>query len=625
MNKNMPEESGGDTVEVLTDFVTIITQEGARVYTSSSYKSFFGHHYDSGDFWSEIHPDDRDEIRLHFKKILKTGQPRRLHYRLNVSDRKPRWVESRWHLITGVDGNSRLIVVVSHLITKSKLPHQQVSENVKYFKSLVENISDALLLVNRLGTILYASSTNQKVTGRGFKELAGHDFTEWIHPEDADRVREQFNRLRENPGPTVSMEFRLRHTDDTWRWMEGVANNLMQEPSVQGIVINYRDVTERKKSEEELLKAKKIESIGVLAGGIAHDFNNILAVIMGNLSLAKSKLTGKDQKLILDLLNEAQKASRRAKELTQQLVTFSKGGAPIKKALAISEMIRTSISLFHDSTLSVKLDLDENLGESDLDMDQMNHVIHQILLNAHEAMPNGGRVFVRAHRIELAAGSELHLPCGTYIKISIQDEGVGIASENLSKIFDPYFTTKKAGGGLGLATSYSIVKNHGGLITVDSTPAHGATFQIYIPVTTTRPNTISARSPGAISGKILVMDDEESIRSMAVEMLQHFGFEAITAPDGHSTLNLYKAAYEERRPFDLVILDLNIVNGMGGRETIKKLVAFDPFVRAVASSGYSHDPVMSRYSEYGFYETLPKPYSLEDLERVLKTLNMKSI
>jgi two-component system, cell cycle sensor histidine kinase and response regulator CckA len=382
------------------------------------------------------------------------------------------------------------------------------------------------------------------------------------------------------------------------------------------------DVSEKKKTEEEIGKSKKIESLGILAGGIAHDFNNLLTGILGNISLAQTYLTPDHR--AFDRLEAAADASKRARELTHQLLTFSKGGLPIKTTASVAELLRDSAGfVLRGSSVRYELSIPHDLWSVEIDPGQVSQVVNNLFINALQAMPKGGTISVHAENCSVDEDSAIPITPGNYVRIHIQDRGVGITPENMQKIFDPYFTTKKTGSGLGLTTAYSIIKKHDGLITVGSQVGVGTTFCIYLPA-----SQASLRSPlghdagnrGHNSkGKILVMDDEELIRELSAELLTQLGYEVSLVKDGATAIAVYQQARNLREPFDLVIMDLTIPGGMGGKEALLRIREIDPKVRAIVSSGYSNDPVMSDYREYGFVGVLRKPYEADDVIKQLKS------
>lgn len=394
-----------------------------------------------------------------------------------------------------------------------------------------------------------------------------------------------------------------------------------KDGKVIGVVLVFRDLTERRRIEEELIKADKLESIGVLAGGIAHDFNNILTAIIGNVSLAKMYAQPAD-KVYARLLN-AEKAALQAQNLTQQLLTFSKGGSLVRKPSSIVELIKDAIDFsLRGSNVRGELHTEENLWPVEIDEGQMSQVINNLIINADQAMPDGGGVEVHVANVtvdHLHAGPFLPLQPGRYVRIAVKDHGVGIPEEHLQKIFDPYFTTKQKGTGLGLFTCYAIVKKHDGHVAVESARGVGTTFSVYIPASQRQALKRKTNTPVQQSGrgKILIMEDEETIRDVTGEMLRHFGYEVAFARDGTEAIALYRRARETDQPFDVIIMDLTIPGGMGGKEAIRNILDIDPQAKAVVASGYTTDPIIAEFRQYGFCDRIAKPYKSEALHEIL--------
>jgi PAS domain S-box-containing protein len=379
-----------------------------------------------------------------------------------------------------------------------------------------------------------------------------------------------------------------------------------------------QNITEIKRLEQELLKAQKLESLGVLAGGIAHDFNNFLSGIMGNISLAKLEADqGED---IIESLDEALRVTSRASALTRQLLVFSKGGAPVKKTASIAEVLRDStVFALRGSQVKCEFNIVEDLWPVRVDLGQFSQVIHNLVINAVQAMPQGGTMQLHARNATPEALSGLPLEAGRYVEITLQDEGLGIPREHLSKVFDPYFTTKHKGSGLGLTMTYTTIHAHNGHIALDSEMGKGTTFRIYMPASGEKLVESEDRAARLKkgTGKILVMDDEESIRKVTEKILMELGYEVCCASDGAETIALYQDAARSGRPFDAVIMDLTIPGGMGGKEAIQQLLSIDPQVTAIVSSGYSNDPIMSDFEKSGFRGVATKPYRIEKLSWVL--------
>lgn len=372
----------------------------------------------------------------------------------------------------------------------------------------------------------------------------------------------------------------------------------------------------------ELERSSRLESLGVLAGGIAHDFNNLLTAILGNLGLAA--MDKRVMEAAGDCIAEAERGARRARDITQQLLTFAKGGDPVRTAVQLPEIVTEAANFArHGSNVRFDFDLPSNLPPGDVDAGQISRAVHNLVINAVQAMPDGGVVSVGLAAVNLGAGEVDALPAGTYLRLTIADTGRGIPAETLPRIFDPYFSTKaKAGNsGLGLATVRSIIKKHNGHIEVESTVGRGTTFRLWLPAAPHEMpvlGTAPQRSTAHLPARILVMDDEEVIRRVAGRMLALAGHETVFAADGAEAIRAYSAARQSGRPFDLVIFDLTVPGGMGGKDALQELLKLDPGIRAVASSGYSSDPVMANPRAYGFCASLPKPYDIPDLMRTLE-------
>lgn len=385
------------------------------------------------------------------------------------------------------------------------------------------------------------------------------------------------------------------------------------------------DITERKQIDEERQRVEKLESLGVLAGGIAHDFNNQLTGIMGSLSLLKSRTDPANRNY--GLLDNAVKAATRATSLTRQLLTFSKGGAPVRSIIAVEEVLREAVSFaLTGSAVKTIIKIDSDLARTEADPGQLNQVFHNLALNAKQVMPDGGTLTVSAGTYSISNRKHLNdLPPGKYIRIDFSDTGPGIAPEISDKIFDPYFTTKKTGEGLGLATVHTIITKHNGKITVEPNTGTGSTFRILLPATKkVAPILSKKKTSRQIShGKILLMDDEEVIRQVGKAMLNHLGYTVDIAADGREALRHYTAAWESKKPYDVVILDLTIPGGMGGREAARRLLQINPKVKTIASSGYSDSPVMANSTDYGFSAVLQKPYKVEEVADTLQHLLAK--
>ena len=378
-----------------------------------------------------------------------------------------------------------------------------------------------------------------------------------------------------------------------------------------GVILVFRDMTARRRTEEELLKVRKLESLGVLAGGIAHDFNNILASILGYTSLALRDPDVSDTQR--SRLQEVEKAANRARDLTQQLLTFSKGGEPVKRIASVPTVIRDSADfVLRGGNVRCAYRFADELWSAEIDPGQISQVIQNLIINAAQAMPDGGVIEVSAEN-HTQTVPEASLAAGKFVKIEIRDHGIGIPAVLRERVFDPYFTTKQEGSGLGLAITHSIIAKHDGQISVESTPEVGTTFTIHLPATTGQaaaPMERTAPELGHRAAKLLIMDDDEMMRELTTEMLSLKGYQVEAAKEGDEALAIYARAVESDDPFDLAILDLTVRGGMGGKETVRRILELDPDARVIVASGYSNDPVMAHYQDYGFRAALAKPYDV---------------
>jgi signal transduction histidine kinase/ActR/RegA family two-component response regulator len=373
------------------------------------------------------------------------------------------------------------------------------------------------------------------------------------------------------------------------------------------------EIAQRQLTEEELLRARKLESIGVLAGGIAHDFNNFLTVVQGNIEVAKGQLTPSEP--AQEFLDQAASACQRAKFLSSQLLTFAKGGAPVRRVVSIAQLVTEAVHLARTgSPAAIEVNIAEGLWSAQVDSGQIGQVLHNILINAREAMSGSGTIQVQARNV---LGFDAADP---RVRITTSDNGRGIPEEVLRRIFDPYFTTKPGGSGLGLATAYAIVVKHGGHIAVDSKPGVGSTFTIDLPASLEAPLSQAPSATAVQTGteRLLVMDDDEALQILFKAVLDHLGYQVQMARDGAEAVALYKAAQAEGNRFDAVLLDLTVAGGMGGVEAAALLKDLDSSAKLIVSSGYSEAPVMSHFAEYGFDAVILKPWTVKEMSEVLR-------
>ena len=507
-------------------------------------------------------------------------------------------------------------------ITERELSEEALRESERRFRNLVELTSDWIWEVNERLEYTYVSPQVLHILGYEPAEVIGKVPFDLMPREESEHLKETVWQIVAQRLPFHGLENINQHRDGHMVILEtGGVPIFDSDKKFRGYRGIDRDITKRKKLEEDLLRVQKLDSLGVLAGGIAHDFNNLLAGILGNLSLAKLSLTQEDK--AYKKLEEAEKAVERATGLTQQLLTFSKGGAPLKKVVSVAQLlVDSSTFALRGSNVRCEFSIPDDLWPAAIDEGQISQVVSNLTINADQSMPEGGMISIRAENTTIGPENLLLLKEGRYIKVSIEDRGIGISEEYLQRIFDPYFTTKEKGRGLGLATAYSIVKNHEGHIAVGSKLRLGTIFHIYLPASEdVLPQEEKAEERTSMGkGRVLVMDDEEMIRDMAGDMLERLGYEVEFAREGEEATRQYRKAWESNQPFDVVIMDLTVPGGMGGKEAMEKLLEIDPDVKVIVSSGYSNDPVMANFGEYGFRGVLTKPYRLREMSEALQRI-----
>ncbi len=574
---------------------------------------------------------DRQEVcdSCHVLEVFETGKP------VYIEKFNPRigYMEVRSFPLLDESGSVTLVAEHVRDITTRKVAEEALAGEKERLAVTLRSIGDGVITTDTQGRVVLVNKVAEELTGWSNNEAQGRQITE-IFTIINEKTRQRTPCPVDRTLATGCIEELVNHTILIARngreriIADSAAPIRDRESRIVGAVLVFRDITEKQKMEQEVLRARQLESIGVLAGGIAHDFNNLLTAILGNISL--SKLYVEEGGKVHQKLSDAEKATLRARDLTQQLLTFSRGGAPVKKTTAIADTIRDSVAFsLSGSRATCCFDIAEDLWPVAVDEGQISQVINNLIINAEQAMPHGGVIEVACCNTRVSAEDGLPLSDGRYIVVAIHDQGTGIPADVLPHIFEPYFSTKETGKGLGLATVYSIIKNHDGHISVSSKPEGGTTFSLYLPAAAGVTPAAESREPGApgeaeltAKGRVLVMDDEANIREVAGEMLQFIGFSAAYARDGEEAVALYRGAQEAGEPFVAVIMDLTIPGGMGGGEALRHLLALDPQVRAIVSSGYSNDPILANYKSYGFSGIVSKPYKLDDLRKTLTEVGL---
>jgi PAS domain S-box-containing protein len=526
------------------------------------------------------------------------------------------------------DGREVIYATVQD-ITAEKETEEKLAAEQERLAVTLRSIGDGVIATDTQGNIVFLNKVAENLTGWKNEDALGKPSSEIfniINEKTGQKCVSPIQRVMElgrivglaNHTALIAKDGTLRSIADSGAPIRD------KESKVVGVVLVFRDVSHEQKMEEELLKIRKLESVGVLAGGIAHDFNNILAAILGNIELTFYRIPKEDTKSI-SLLNDAKKATKRATKLTQQLLTFAKGGEPLREETILPELITESADfVLHGSQVACNYNFPDDLWRIDVDSGQISQVIQNIILNAKHAMPEGGTVTIRCDNItDAATESLLSVDEGNYVRITLRDTGIGIPKEIIDKIFDPYFSTKQEGSGLGLAICHSIINKHDGYLTVDSIPGKGTTFTIYLPAIL-HANINNIYTQGVTSpvkaAKVMVMDDEEMLLNVAQAQLTALGHEAVLVTDGMQAINRYQELQDQGTPVDIVIMDLTIPGGMGGQEAAQKLLEVDPKAKIIVASGYSNDPVMADYKKYGFQAAIAKPFDLKDLSDAIASV-----
>jgi len=525
----------------------------------------------------------------------------------------------------------------SNLMAMNEQLQEEIAERLRIEEALAAekerldvtliSIADGVITTDLEGNVIMINKAAEVLTGWTQENVFGKGLNEVFHltergtgekPEDLLKEVFKTGKLFEDAGGAM-----LASKDDV--------NKILVEYSVSpirdddnfiiGSVLAFRDITEKRKMEEELLKSHKLDSVSLLAGGIAHDFNNILTAMLSSTTLAKAYLRQGKIVGVMEVLTEAEKASMRAKNLTRQLLTFSKGGTPVKERVPMAEFLMESVKfILSGSNVKCEFSIPDDLWEIEIDEGQINQVINNLIINAMQAMPEGGTMGIGAENVLVDKDCSVPLNEGAYLKLFVRDHGIGISGKHLSKIFDPYFTTKQKGSGLGLATTYSIIKKHDGHIEVESKIGTGTTVIIYLPASKEMSRVEREVSERTLigGGRLILMDDDDSILKSVGALLRHLGYEVEVARDGKEMIELYINAKATTQPFDAVIVDLTIPGGMGGKEAMQRLIEIDPKVKAIVSSGYSSDSIIADYEKFGFRGVVSKPFSIGKLNDTLQ-------
>lgn len=548
---------------------------------------------------------------------------------LQPSDPPPgaaEYISHHFYALMGEDGEVDKVVVLTLDLTESLRTKDELRETRDQYRELFRNIPIAVYRTSLEdgGRIISANPAMVSMFRAGGRSDLDRITVRELYADPVGR-KKLMERLG-NEEEVQGFEVELRRLDGSTFLGSISARKVLgregRPDSIEGIIM---DITDQKRMEEELLNIEHLESIGTLAGGIAHDFNNLLMAIQGSVYLAREE---KDPATAREYLRDTEESINEATNLTRQLLTFARGGVPVKQSLDVETCVREAVLFsLRGSEAEAVFDFQDELNRIDADREQIVQVLQNMALNSVQAMSGGGRIKVGCSNVHLDRDNQADLKPGDYVRLSIKDDGEGIPDDDLKKIFNPYFTTKPDGTGLGLSTSYSIVKRHGGVIRVFSEEGIGTEFVIYVPSVTgggekeTEGSVKHGKDRTMGSARVLIMDDDPRVRQVLGSMLAALGHSVTESVDGREAVELYRQGMASGRPFDAVIMDLTVPGGMGGEAAIEELRKMDPDVKAIVSSGYANNPVLSSYGDYGFYGSLVKPYSLsllrDELDSVL--------
>ncbi len=618
-------QRNNEILESITDSFYALDQKLCFIYVNKGAEKAWGIPRSTlfGRKISEVFPDIINYSLAKFNRVLQEQTPE--HYEL-YSQVTRKWVEM--HVYPASNG----ISVYFRDFHERKLMEESLRESRttlsaerELLKITLDSLGEAVLAVDREGRIIFINETVIGLTGYSRDEAVGQSLDKIIYclnDKTSESVDITANVIPDNPILITRdlKEIPIAMNRSPIKAVDG---------GIIGSVIVFTDISEKQKMERELLKTAKLESLGILAGGIAHDFNNTLAAILANIQLAVRK-SKKNEDISIYLENTIETA-KKASDLTKQLLTFSKGGSPVKKDTSLIDLIKdTAEFALRGSNTKAIFEIPEDLWAASIDQGQISQVVHNLVINAQQAMPKGGFIHIKAENITIKEDSTEHatracagFDLDEYVKITVKDQGTGIPKENLANIFDPFFTTKKDGNGLGLATCYSIIKQHNGYIEIESEENAGTAFFIYLPASSGTLFEVDSPSEKIFTQlglKILLMDDEKKIRQAVGGMLESHGYQVVLVEDGAETIEKYKQAKYSGEPFDVVIMDLTIPGGMGGQEAIAHLRDIDPHIKAIVSSGYANDPIMADYERFGFSGVVSKPYKFDELNEVINRM-----
>ncbi len=525
---------------------------------------------------------------------------------------------------------SQRVLDLENQISRLETVEKTLRESEGLYRLLTESATEMILLSDTCWRVVYANRATFALSGYSEEEILGQDIGRFFGREEWERIRAHLENDASSVVPGELCETAFIHHDGYPIHIEVSFTRVAGTDRTAGALFTARDIRERMAMEKELQKARKLESIGVLAGGIAHDYNNLLTAMLGYLTLAESLLPPDVEAQAH--LGRARQAAVMAKDLSRKLITFSRGGKPIKKPGSLVPTLEHAVSLaLAGSNIASEIQCPDTLWSVEFDEAQISQAIHNIIMNAREAMSRGGTLRVTAENLSIRKQNGHLVGPGDWVRITIEDEGIGIPETLLDKIFDPYFSTKEMGPqkglGLGLAITHSVILNHQGFVFAESEPGRGTALHVYLPAASTRSARRGSRTPARAAlcvdekPRVLVMDDDAMVRDITQKMLERSGWDVTLANNGDEAVHMFRHGRDQGHPFHVVILDLTVRGGMGGKETVRRLLEMDPNVKAVVSSGYSDDPVMTDFPGYGFCAAVTKPYSMDDLKKTMANVH----
>jgi len=572
--------------------------------------------------WESLtHPDDLEKsnqlLERHFKGELPWYD---CECRMRHKQGHWVWIHDRGKVITRTPDGAPLMMFGTHIdITKSKRAEESLRANEHKYRAMFDQSLLGIYLHDLEGRIIDVNEMACAQSGYSKEELLRRTVFD-NHPkvttnQPKKEIIAQWKSWQ--PGQRVIVEAEHQREDGTVYPVE-ISTGRIRFNDTDSMLAIVQDITERKRAEESLLTIQRLESLGVLAGGIAHDFNNLLSGIFGFIDLA---LHATDDSRVSEYLNETMKSLKRATWLTQQLLTFSRGGEPVRATVNLFPFLEeTALFALSGSNVSCQVDAPQDLWKCNIDRNQVAQVIDNVVINAREAMPNGGVIRIFAKNLEVETTGNVVLKPGRYVEVSVADQGIGIAKEIINRIFEPFYTTKTKGHGLGLATCYSIMKRHGGYIDVMSEQGKGTTFQFYLPAaleTSVSDDTEADVAVHVGDGMVLVMDDDEALLKTTEEMLKSFGYKVVCVTNGESAIDFFSKHRDAGGNLTAMIFDLTISKGMGGKQAVQEIRQICSDIPIFVCSGYADDPIMAHPKDYGFTASLAKPFRMAALAQVL--------